>query len=238
MKAHGANCFYPTGFADDAVGLEEVVEPWIDGLFSALKSHLMSKSIKEDDGFACDVTKSESNSDSKFSGVINVSSNLTSDFSKLNVNSKSEDSDIDKNKSNHALVVKDGLINKIILDDKAICSSSILKSTNLVNSDLSIPLPVPCYLEVQFDDSSPFDLNSCSYQNNSVFPVASSDIFDVHITSVKQISRDDAVKRSLEIKLGCEELVQYQPGDSFGLCCPNDPMEVNWLIHRLISCIF
>ena len=33
----GANKFYETGLADEGVGLESVVEPWIEGLWPALK---------------------------------------------------------------------------------------------------------------------------------------------------------------------------------------------------------
>ena len=36
----GASSFYEAGFGDDAVGLEEVVEPWIDNLFPALRKLL------------------------------------------------------------------------------------------------------------------------------------------------------------------------------------------------------
>lgn len=36
----GAKRICPTGFADDAVGLETVVEPWIDNLFSILPNVL------------------------------------------------------------------------------------------------------------------------------------------------------------------------------------------------------
>ncbi|XP_041372278.1 methionine synthase reductase-like [Gigantopelta aegis] len=36
----GAKPFYTSGFADDGVGLEVVVEPWMDGLFPAIKSFL------------------------------------------------------------------------------------------------------------------------------------------------------------------------------------------------------
>ncbi|PVD37330.1 hypothetical protein C0Q70_04329 [Pomacea canaliculata] len=40
LQELGAKRFYPSGFADDAVGLEVVVDPWIEGLFPALQNFL------------------------------------------------------------------------------------------------------------------------------------------------------------------------------------------------------
>ncbi|EEC08151.1 methionine synthase, putative, partial [Ixodes scapularis] len=42
FEALGAERFYETGYADDAVGLELVVEPWIEGLWQALRDCLRS----------------------------------------------------------------------------------------------------------------------------------------------------------------------------------------------------
>lgn len=42
FDALGAAKFYETGYADDAVGLEIVVEPWIEGLWTALRCTLYS----------------------------------------------------------------------------------------------------------------------------------------------------------------------------------------------------
>ncbi|CAN7988129.1 unnamed protein product [Ixodes pacificus] len=42
FEALGAESFYETGYADDAVGLELVVEPWIEGLWQALRDCLGS----------------------------------------------------------------------------------------------------------------------------------------------------------------------------------------------------
>ncbi|ORX74264.1 riboflavin synthase domain-like protein [Linderina pennispora] len=36
LQAAGAHAFYPKGLADDGTGLEETVEPWIDGLWAVL----------------------------------------------------------------------------------------------------------------------------------------------------------------------------------------------------------
>ncbi|KAH6934311.1 hypothetical protein HPB50_022903 [Hyalomma asiaticum] len=45
FDALGAARFYETGYADDAVGLETVVEPWIAGLWKALQRALFSVTI-------------------------------------------------------------------------------------------------------------------------------------------------------------------------------------------------
>lgn len=47
FEALGAVPFYETGYADDAVGLEIVVEPWVAGLWSALRSCLPPKMTAE-----------------------------------------------------------------------------------------------------------------------------------------------------------------------------------------------
>ncbi|KAI2536956.1 5-methyltetrahydrofolate-homocysteine methyltransferase reductase, partial [Homo sapiens] len=42
LQELGARHFYDTGHADDCVGLELVVEPWIAGLWPALRKHFRS----------------------------------------------------------------------------------------------------------------------------------------------------------------------------------------------------
>ncbi|XP_062519373.1 methionine synthase reductase-like [Corticium candelabrum] len=59
----GATPFYDTGYADDAVGLERVVEPWTEGLFPALKKLLgvpiAPSENNEENGVALDSTQVE-----------------------------------------------------------------------------------------------------------------------------------------------------------------------------------
>ncbi|XP_069348058.1 methionine synthase reductase isoform X2 [Eulemur rufifrons] len=48
LQELGARHFYDTGHADDCVGLELVVEPWIAGLWAALTEHFRSSSGQEE----------------------------------------------------------------------------------------------------------------------------------------------------------------------------------------------
>ncbi|XP_052807093.1 methionine synthase reductase-like isoform X2 [Mya arenaria] len=50
LQELGAGHLYSPGFADDAVGLEVVVEPWIEGLFPALRTFLNLPDPKGDGG--------------------------------------------------------------------------------------------------------------------------------------------------------------------------------------------
>ncbi|KAG7170887.1 Methionine synthase reductase-like [Homarus americanus] len=43
LQSLGGHRFFPCGWADDGTGLEIVIEPWIEGLFPALKNHLVKK---------------------------------------------------------------------------------------------------------------------------------------------------------------------------------------------------
>lgn len=53
FEALGAARFYETGYADDAVGLEVVVEPWVAGLWSALRSSVSTTMTAEIQGQQC-----------------------------------------------------------------------------------------------------------------------------------------------------------------------------------------
>ncbi|XP_059828516.1 methionine synthase reductase isoform X2 [Hypanus sabinus] len=50
LRRLGAGHFYATGYADDSVGLELVVTPWIDGLWGALKSACHEQAGRNSDG--------------------------------------------------------------------------------------------------------------------------------------------------------------------------------------------
>ncbi|XP_038078300.1 methionine synthase reductase-like [Patiria miniata] len=62
LEELGAGHFYPPGFADDATGLEIVAEPWIEGLYPALRKHLGLDGVSESQT-GCPVSATNSTSD-------------------------------------------------------------------------------------------------------------------------------------------------------------------------------
>ena len=100
LNALGAKQFYSTGHADDAVGLELVVEPWIDGLWDAVKKCLgMNETSKEcadllHDGKARDMEEVCKESNSALSMKSNGISKDIKEKNQKVVNEVQEDSDL------------------------------------------------------------------------------------------------------------------------------------------------
>ncbi|KAG8133124.1 putative Methionine synthase reductase protein [Naja naja] len=123
----GAQRFCEVGLADDAVGLELVVEPWIAGLWVALNQEFASR--KED--------KSTSFCANKFS-------NLCIGFQAERL--KTEDSGVKNNLSSKENVNSE-LPTENSRPSLSVSGSSLSKAT------LNIPALPPEYLEVQFEES-------------------------------------------------------------------------------------
>ena len=227
LKARGASTFYPTAFADDGVDLEGTVEPWIDGLFPALKSHIDSKSTES----FCPENTLELPEDCNVKSM--SESEQVSDDLKI-ANSSSCSAEETNNKASRCLELsfKKLILKSLVLDEKAVLSSPLRQISALSNQTLSLPILIEPYLSLTFDNHAKFDAQSVTYQNGAAFPIASSDVIKTKLVSAVQLSRDDALKRALEVKLLLDTPFQFSPGDSFGVCCENDAKEVNWLIER------
>ncbi|XP_063154780.1 methionine synthase reductase isoform X2 [Candoia aspera] len=196
----GAQRFCEVGLADDAVGLELVVEPWIAGLWVALNQEFASR--KED--------KNISFCASKFS---NLCIGLQAEHLKI------EDSGVENNLSTKADINSE-------LPTESSQPSLSCSVPPLSKATLNIPALPPEYLEVQFEES-------CG-QDASLPYVSESSIFHVPITKAIQLTRDDAIKKTLLIELDISETTfNYQPGDAFNIICPNNAMEVEELLDTL-----
>ena len=241
LKARGASSFYPTAYADDGVDMEDTVERWIDGLFPALKSHF--NSVQSDLSFARESEKMKANGEDckkvvdHFTDLVSIESELTNSWNQLqisNENSSVSNVEADGNAEIQLETLEATFSKTLVFDDLALNSCPIKQFAALSNQALTLPPLIQSHLDLEFDELAEFDASLLPYQNGAPFSVASSDIVTAKIVSAIQLSKDNAVKRALEVKLLLDDPFHFNPGDSFAICCKNDEKEINWLIRRYI----
>ncbi|BFZ22709.1 hypothetical protein BsWGS_25748 [Bradybaena similaris] len=116
-------------------------------------------------------------------------------------------------------------------------SSSSLPITHsqppLSEQTLTIPVCPPPYLSATFG-GDPVQVSTLNYQNGCKLPCAASEVFKVQILSAQILTAPDAVKKTLLLRLNIEGCgLQYSPGDSISIICPNNSSEVDLLLGRL-----
>ena len=104
----------------------------------------------------------------------------------------------------------------------------------LSTSSLSIPQLPPAYLGITFHPDHKLDCTVLPLHNGASFPSAFSGVSLATIVSARQLTAVTSIKTALDIELditGCN--ISYEPGDSFGVVCPNVSAEVEELITKL-----
>ncbi|CAG8539786.1 3288_t:CDS:2 [Dentiscutata erythropus] len=193
--------FYDKGLADDALGLESVVDPWIANLWPALANVCVQK--QKDGGI--DVTDSivslsiKDKKDNSQSTKTQIDSQVTNDQSnendlRLTTNgSKSEST-------------QPG--NKIILD-----------LTDLVSSDQLTAIP---RIPTMFCKISKLNREKVTTSLPS-FLTTSSRILNARINAVCCLTHPNAVKKTLHLELDIKgHEFSFIPGDAFEIFAPND----------------
>ncbi|KAJ8035785.1 Methionine synthase reductase [Holothuria leucospilota] len=262
LEELGAKRFYATAYADDAVGLEVVVEPWIAGLWPELKKELgldsCSSSLNcqeaakdncisdsRDGPETVDVQTSPQEPDQ---GSKDQNSDLKTQNSETSVPNATEidsvsvvsTSNVKSNSFPQEKVVSEkhtdgtGSDQKIPNLEKPGVASLVYSLPPLCNSSLTLPLNPPSYLEVTFEENTNMDVSEFLLQNNATFPSAASPVTMAAVTKATRLTSHDAVKTTLELELQLSDTtVDFQPGDSVGVICPNNYEEVSSLITRL-----
>ncbi|XP_027734743.1 methionine synthase reductase isoform X4 [Empidonax traillii] len=215
LQELGAQHFYDTGLADDCVGLELVVDPWIDGLWLALKEALLLQKEKEGMNSVVDAVSSSLSPTPHVVHELNLSSEVQ--------NLKLEDEGA---RSSDVLSQKPDDIN--LVTPARNTEPSLVNSVPPVSqSALNIPALPPEYIEVQFQGTHGKNPHLSSL-------ISEETTFEVPVTKAVQLTREDAIKTALLLELDISDTVfDYQPGDAFCVLCPNNANEVEELLYIL-----
>ncbi|XP_006746056.1 methionine synthase reductase-like [Leptonychotes weddellii] len=217
LQELGAQHFYDTGHADDCVGLELVVEPWIDGLWAALTKHFMASRGKEERNGAL---KMASNASQRMDPVKPELLRIESQVELLRLHDPGrkdsevrEQNTVNRNQSSAP---------------PAESESSLTHSVPpLSQASLNIPALPPEYLQVHLQES-------LGQEESQASVISVDPIFQVPISKAVQLTTDDAIKTTLLLELDISKTdFSYQPGDAFNVICPNSDSEVQNLLQRL-----
>ncbi|XP_018609734.1 methionine synthase reductase [Scleropages formosus] len=213
LQELGAKRFYPTGHADDGVGLEIVVEPWIEGLWEAVRKALSEMSASgqerldqaETDPNGYVGKQDEPNTD-KFGGDLNIQLlSLHDPVPGLS----------DVGPQREGAGAEAGAAYTLLTRSQPPVSES----------SLSIPTLPPPFIDVQL-------LNTSPQENNA--PFRKEALPHVPVSRAVRLTGEGAVKTALLLELDVSEhQMDYQPGDSFDIHCPNSCAEVDELLRRL-----
>nr|XP_019598927.1 PREDICTED: methionine synthase reductase isoform X2 [Rhinolophus sinicus]XP_019598928.1 PREDICTED: methionine synthase reductase isoform X2 [Rhinolophus sinicus] len=216
LEELGARRFYGTGHADDCVGLELVVEPWIDGLWAALAKHFESSRREEMNGTLATAPNASRRTDPVKPESGHIESQI--ELLRLDDSGRKDSAVLEQN------VANGGQSSALVADTESSLTHSV---PPLSHASLNIPALPPEYLQVHLQEALGQEESQASV--TSLGPV-----FQVPISKAVQLTTNDAVKTTLLVELDISETeFTYQPGDSFNVVCPNSESEVQSLLQRL-----
>ncbi|XP_029698283.1 methionine synthase reductase isoform X7 [Takifugu rubripes] len=241
LRELGASQFYASGYADDGVGLELVVDPWIKGLWNAIKEELsnmtskQTECVKEEVRDSSKETPDPSTADMQLNLLsiancqncksIGQSEKLANLASPSVSTTQTAGSDLRPDSSSRRI----GLSSRT--DGALSADAGVASLTHslppLSQSALNIPALPPPYLCVSLQEME---------TTEDIFgPLNKENLQEVPISKATQLTRGDSVKTALLLELDISTLpaMTYQPGDAFDVYWPNSATEVEDMLHRL-----
>nr|XP_046226981.1 methionine synthase reductase isoform X2 [Scatophagus argus] len=261
LQELGAKQFYATGYADDGVGLEVVVDPWLDGLWKAIKGAL-SKMASDRTGYM----KGEAGDSPKKtpdSSIPDIQLNLLSITDRQNCESPggsgetisklasaascsaSATSSAPSDLGPASPAESPGLASQSCgtasvstsgpdtrTGDAGVSHAELAASLTTSLPPLSeSSLNVPALPPPYLDVS----LQEVDMMEQIAGPLNKDTLHEVPISKAVHLTRGDSVKTALLLELDVSDypMMTYQPGDSFDVFCPNRATEVEDMLHRL-----
>uniref|UniRef100_A0A674NWL4 Methionine synthase reductase n=1 Tax=Takifugu rubripes TaxID=31033 RepID=A0A674NWL4_TAKRU len=204
LRELGASQFYASGYADDGVGLELVVDPWIKGLWNAIKEELSNMTSKQTECVKEEVRDSskETPDPSTADMQLNLLSIANCQNCKIGLSSRTDGA----------------------LSADAGVASLTHSLPPLSQSALNIPALPPPYLCVSLQEMETTE-DVRTIDKVGEVPISKA----TQLTRGDSVK----TALLLELDISTLPAMTYQPGDAFDVYWPNSATEVEDMLHRL-----
>ncbi|KAJ8010495.1 hypothetical protein DPEC_G00075680 [Dallia pectoralis] len=261
LQELGAKHFYATGYADDGVGLELVLDSWLEGLWEAIRRALSMMAVPQPKS---DITDMRALSKGALESATDVNLHLLSlndpepeSTACLGKAAESESAKtvpeittLDINASETGSTVTD--LRPVSVTDNTETSHNLSRvltdQKSVLTAQSGVPAVVEASLTLSFPPLSESALNipalpppyldvmwlEPNTQEETSVPVSRESFQEVPISRSVRLTSDDSVKTALMVELDISaHPMAYQPGDSLDVLCPNRVSEVAELLLRL-----
>ncbi|XP_078147536.1 methionine synthase reductase isoform X2 [Centroberyx gerrardi] len=258
LQELGAKQFYATGHADDGVGLEVVVDPWLEGLWEAIKGAL-SKMASDREGLLKGDLRDLARENPDLSApdvqlnLLSLTDNQNCDSAGASVQTDSKpaaspsapatqtaisDPRPASLAASRGLAAQSGGTARVSASAADTQTGGVGVSHAVLEASLTRSLPPLSESSLNVPALPPPFLD-VSLQEDAMeeidAPLNRETLLEVAISRAVQLTRGDSVKTALllELDVSAHPTMTYQPGDSFDVLCPNRPTEVGEMLHRL-----
>ncbi|KAI8143276.1 hypothetical protein BJV82DRAFT_578975 [Fennellomyces sp. T-0311] len=241
LKELGATVFQEKGLADDAEGLENVVDPWIEKLWTTLPN-VLQKQSEGVEKLAEKVEAVEIKDENPYSANAR-STGISPPVEKyLNLDNsliKETNGDNPYTALNRSTQIAPSVEKYLDLDNSLVKGEkqplghpltvdfSGMQSGMQLTGMPRVPAASAKMTRLEVTRSKD-ELPSISCV------VTPTPIIHAAVTRVQCLTTKDALKRTLHVELEVDESLEYEPGDAFGVVAPNDESLVEAVLERLV----